>query len=35
MSMKEWMELDIDNLETEPVTELEKQRVKQHILKKT
>ena len=34
MSMKEWMELDIDHLETEPVTELEKQRVKQHILKK-
>ena len=34
MSMKDWMELDIDNLETEPVTELEKQRVKQHVLKK-
>ncbi|WP_341321781.1 DUF4179 domain-containing protein [Solibacillus sp. FSL H8-0523] len=34
MSMKEWMELDIDHLEIEPVTELEKQRVKQHILKK-
>lgn len=34
MSMKEWMELDIDQLETEPVTDLEKQRVKQHVLKK-
>lgn len=34
MKMKEWMELDIDNLETEPVTDLEKQRVKQHVLKK-
>lgn len=34
MSMKEWMKLDIDNLETEPVTELEKQHVKQHVLKK-
>lgn len=34
MSMKEWMELDIEKLETEPVTDLEKQRVKQHVLKK-
>ena len=34
MSMKEWMELDIDSLELEEVTELEKKRVKQHVLKK-
>ncbi|MGN7479590.1 DUF4179 domain-containing protein [Solibacillus silvestris] len=34
MNIKEWMELDIDRLETEPVTKLEKQRVKQHVLKK-
>ncbi|WP_274308472.1 DUF4179 domain-containing protein [Solibacillus daqui] len=34
MSMKEWMELDIDNLELEQVTEIEKQRVKQHVFKK-
>ncbi|MEG0473825.1 MAG: DUF4179 domain-containing protein [Solibacillus sp.] len=34
MKMKDWMELDIDNLDLEQVTELEKQRVKQHVLKK-
>lgn len=34
MKMKEWMELDIDNLELEQVTKLEKQRVKQHVFKK-
>ncbi|MDX8342130.1 DUF4179 domain-containing protein [Rossellomorea sp. YZS02] len=34
MSMKEWLELDIDSLELEEVTELEKKRVKQHVLKK-
>lgn len=34
MKMKEWMELDIDNLELEQVTELEKHRVKQHVFKK-
>ncbi|PFA69112.1 hypothetical protein CN378_04315 [Bacillus sp. AFS015802] len=34
MSMKEWMELDIDSLELEEVTDLEKKRVKQHVLKK-
>lgn len=34
MKMKEWMELDIDNLELEQVTELEKQLVKQHVFKK-
>ncbi|MCR8851049.1 DUF4179 domain-containing protein [Rossellomorea sp. SC111] len=34
MSMKEWMELDIDSLELEEVTELEKKRVKQHVLNK-
>ncbi|MFC7782989.1 MULTISPECIES: DUF4179 domain-containing protein [unclassified Rossellomorea] len=34
MSMKEWMDLDIESLELEEVTELEKKRVKQHVLKK-
>lgn len=34
MSMKDWMELDIDSLELEEVTELEKKRVKQHVLQK-
>ncbi|MBN8191765.1 DUF4179 domain-containing protein [Bacillus sp. NTK074B] len=33
MSMKEWLELDIDSLELEEVTSLEKKRVKQHVLK--
>lgn len=33
MSMKEWMELDIDEIELESVTELEKKRIKNHILK--
>ncbi|MGM0752482.1 MAG: DUF4179 domain-containing protein [Bacillota bacterium] len=34
MSKKEWIDLDIDSLELEEVTELEKKRVKQHVLKK-
>ncbi|MCJ8007086.1 hypothetical protein ACFFF5_06230 [Lederbergia wuyishanensis] len=34
MSMKEWMDLDIDNLELLEVTDIEKARVKQHVLKK-
>lgn len=34
MSMKEWMELDVDQLPLEEVTDLEKARVKQHVLKK-
>ncbi|WP_341300396.1 DUF4179 domain-containing protein [Lysinibacillus sp. FSL H8-0500] len=34
MSMKEWMNLDIDELELVEVSEVEKQRVKQHVLKK-
>lgn len=34
MSMKEWIDLDIDNLELLDVTDIEKARVKQHILKK-
>ncbi|ATP39176.1 hypothetical protein CSE16_03535 [Solibacillus sp. R5-41] len=34
MSMKEWMELDVDQLELEDVTNMEKSRVKQHVLKK-
>lgn len=34
MSMKEWMELDVDQLELEDVTNMEKARVKQHVLKK-
>lgn len=34
MSMKEWMDLDIDTLKLEEVTDLEKKRVKQHVLKK-
>ncbi|MEK4424248.1 DUF4179 domain-containing protein [Solibacillus sp. FSL K6-1523] len=34
MSMKEWIELDVDQLELEEVTNMEKARVKQHVLKK-
>lgn len=34
MDMKEWMNIDIDNLELLEVTDLEKKHVKQHILKK-
>ncbi len=34
MSMKEWTDLDIDNLELLEVTDIEKARVKQHVLKK-
>ncbi len=34
MSIKKWMELDVDQLELEEVTNLEKARVKQHVLKK-
>ncbi|MFJ7734923.1 DUF4179 domain-containing protein [Lysinibacillus sp. NPDC097287] len=34
MSMKEWVDLDIDNLELQEVTDFEKARVKQHVLKK-
>jgi Family of unknown function (DUF5643)/Domain of unknown function (DUF4179) len=34
MSMKEWMELDAENLEMLDVTDAEKARVKQHVLKK-
>ncbi|SOC15413.1 uncharacterized protein DUF4179 [Ureibacillus xyleni] len=34
MSIKKWMDLDIDNLELLEVTNLEKARVKQHVLKK-
>ncbi|MCA1054347.1 DUF4179 domain-containing protein [Rossellomorea aquimaris] len=33
MSMKEWMDLDMDELELMDVSELEKERVKQHVLK--
>lgn len=33
MSMKEWMDLDIDSLELLEVTDIEKARVKQHVLK--
>ena len=32
MSMKEWMNLDIDNLELPEVTDIEKARVKRHVL---
>ncbi|QTC41409.1 DUF4179 domain-containing protein [Bacillus sp. V3] len=34
MSMKEWMELDVEQLELSDVTDAEKERVKQHVLKK-
>lgn len=34
MSMKEWIDLDIENLELLEVTEIEKASVKQHVLKK-
>jgi len=34
MSMKEWLEIDIDQLELLDVTDVEKERAKQHILKK-
>ena len=34
MSMKEWMDLDIDNLELPEVTDIEKARVKRHVLLK-
>ena len=34
MSMKEWMDLDIDKLELLEVTDIEKAHVKQHVLKK-
>ena len=34
MSMKEWIDMDFDRLELQDVTEIEKARVKQHILKK-
>ena len=34
MSMKEWMDLDIDNLELPEVTDIEKARVKRHVLQK-
>jgi hypothetical protein len=34
MSMKEWMELDVDQLELLDVSDVEKERVKQHVLKK-
>ena len=34
MSMKEWMDLDIDKLELPEVTDIEKARVKRHVLKK-
>lgn len=34
MSLKKWMDLDIDNLDLLEVTDTEKARVKQHILKK-
>ena len=34
MSMKEWIDMDIDQLELLDVTDLEKARVKQHVLKK-
>jgi len=34
MSMKEWIDLDIDNLELLEVTDTEKAQVKQHVLKK-
>ena len=33
MTKKEWFDLDIDHLETLDVTEIEKARVKQHVLK--
>ncbi|MER2170989.1 MAG: DUF4179 domain-containing protein, partial [Psychrobacillus psychrodurans] len=34
MSLKKWMDLDIDNLDFVEVTDMEKARVKQHVLKK-
>lgn len=34
MSMKEWIDIDIDNLELLDVSDIEKARVKQHVLKK-
>ena len=34
MSMKEWMDLDIDKLELPEVTDIEKARVKRHVLQK-
>ncbi|MGR3764064.1 DUF4179 domain-containing protein [Rossellomorea sp. NS-SX7] len=34
MSMKEWMDLDVDQLQLLDVTDVEKERVKQHVLKK-
>lgn len=34
MSMKEWIDMDIDQLELLDVTDIEKARVKQHVLKK-
>ena len=34
MSMKEWIDMDIDQLELLDVTDIEKTRVKQHVLKK-
>lgn len=34
MSLKKWMDLDIDSLDLLEVTEMEKARVKQHVLKK-
>ncbi|WP_246942446.1 DUF4179 domain-containing protein [Bacillus pinisoli] len=34
MSMKEWIDMDIDQLELLDVTDVEKARVKQHVLKK-
>ncbi|WP_175991487.1 DUF4179 domain-containing protein [Bacillus sp. Marseille-Q1617] len=34
MSMKEWMELDVDQLELLDVSDAEKERVKQHVWKK-
>ena len=34
MSMKKWIDMDIDQLELLDVTDIEKTRVKQHVLKK-